>query len=192
VDPAIVVRVAKQLEAREKKGLIRDAKTRARFMVLAACGRRPSEVMRTQRSDVDLVRRVWTVRDGKGGESPGVYLNNDMLAAWRVFVKAKAWGTFETSSFAKVLRSAGWPKAVRPYNLRHTVGISLSEAGVDLADIQAHMGHKRIATTRKFYVPVLSSRMEAASRLLEGRLGWGAHMAAKAPKSSRRATRKAS
>lgn len=190
VSPAIVVKVARELEDRERSGYLRDKKTRARFMVLAATGRRPSEVMRTEAQDVDLERRVWRVRDGKGGDSPGVYLNDDMLAAWTLFVAAKAWGPFETSSFAKVLRSAGWPTAVRPYNLRHTVGITLSEAGVDLADIQAHMGHKRIATTRRFYVPVLASRMEAASRLLEGRFGWAPPQPAPPKRSSGRARRK--
>jgi integrase len=191
VSPVIVRRVERALLKHERSGQLRDGKTHARFMVLAATGRRPSEVMRTERGDVDLKRRVWTVRDGKGGSSPGIYLTKDMVAAWRAFIKAKAWGSFETSSFARVLRSAGWPKTVRPYNLRHSVGIALSESGVDLADIQAHMGHSRIATTRKFYVPVLAGRMQAASGRLEGRLGWGPPKAAGKRKSSPSAARKA-
>ena len=36
----------------------------------------------------------------------------------------------------------------------------------------AHMGHTRIATTRKFYVPVLGARLEAAGKAIEGRIGW--------------------
>lgn len=172
VNPAIMKRVAASLAKREKDGWLPTAKTRARFMVLAACGRRPSELMRAQPEDVDLRRRVWAVRDGKGGWSPGVYLNDDMVAAWQVFIAAQAWGPYNTSSFAEALREAGWPKGVRPYQLRHSVGISLSEAGVDLADVQAHMGHTRIATTRKFYVPVLGARLEAAGKAIEGRIGW--------------------
>lgn len=172
VHPRVIRRVAAALARREQDGWLTTAKTRARFMVLAACGRRPSEVMRAQPEDVDLTRRVWAVRDGKGGWSPGVYLNDDMLAAWQVFIAAQAWGPYNTSSFAEALREAGWPKGVRPYQLRHSVGISLSEAGVDLADVQAHMGHTRIATTRKFYVPVLGARLEAAGRAIEGRIGW--------------------
>jgi integrase len=172
VSPATIRRVATALARREKDGWLPTAKTRARFMVLAACGRRPSELMRAQPEDVDLTRRVWVVRDGKGGWSPGVYLNDDMVAAWQVFIAAQAWGPYNTSSFAEALREAGWPTGVRPYQLRHSVGISLSEAGVDLADVQAHMGHARIATTRKFYVPVLGARLEAAGRAIEGRIGW--------------------
>lgn len=172
VNPAIIRRVAAALARRERDGWLPTAKTRARFMVLAACGRRPSELMRAQPADVDLDRRVWMVRDGKGGWSPGVYLNDDMLAAWQVFHKVDAWGPYNTSAFAEALREAGWPAGLRPYHLRHSVGIALSEAGVDLADVQAHMGHTRIATTRTFYVPVLRSRQEAAGKAIEGRIGW--------------------
>jgi hypothetical protein len=96
-----------------------------------------------------------------------------MMTAWGVFVEADAWGDFEINSFSRVLRSAGWPKGVRPYNLRHTVGIALSESGADLSDVQAQMGHKRISTTREHYVPVLGSRMQTISEGIDGRIGWG-------------------
>lgn len=181
VSPAIIRRVERALARRHREGWLPTGKTRARFMVLAACGRRPSELMRAQPSDVDLVRRVWAVRDGKGGWSPGVYLNDDMLAAWQAFIAAAAWGPYNTSSFAEALREAGWPEGLRPYQLRHSVGIALSEAGVDLADVQAHMGHTRISTTRRFYVPVLRSRQEAAGAAIDGRIGWRP----RAPRSSR-------
>ncbi len=46
IDPAVIVAVAAELLAREAKGILRDAKTRARFMVYASIGRRPSEVAR--------------------------------------------------------------------------------------------------------------------------------------------------
>lgn len=172
VSPAIVRKVEQQLRAHETRGWLRDAKTRARFMVLASTGRRKSELERAQLEDVDLERRVWLVRDGKGGWSPGIYLNDDMVTAWKVFIAADAWGAWNAGSMARTLRKAGWPKAVRPYNMRHAVGLALSEAGIDLSDVQVHMGHTRIATTRKFYVPVLTSRLEAAGKAIEGRIGW--------------------
>ncbi len=54
-----------------------------------------------------------------------------------------------------------------------TSGIALSEAGNDLSDIPPPMGHKRLETTRRHYVPpVLDSRIQAVSRSIEGRLGW--------------------
>jgi len=39
---------------------------------------------------VNLEARVWVPRDAKGGYSPGVYLNDDMLAAWTLFIEARA------------------------------------------------------------------------------------------------------
>jgi integrase len=169
-DAALVRQVLCQLEAGERKGTLRDAKTRARFLVMATTGKRPSEVMRTEPTDVDLEVRTWRVRNGKGGWGPGIYLNEDMLVAWGLFVEADAWGVFNTGSYGRVLRTAGWPVGLRPYNLRHAVGRAMQAAGVDLSDIQAHYGHKHIATTRRHYVPILESRLEAASRKIDGRL----------------------
>jgi hypothetical protein len=172
IPASVVLAVDAKLQERERAGLIRNKKARARFRVFVATGKRPSELMRAQPDDVDIERRVWIVRDGKGGFSPGVYLNDDMLAAWRLFIEADAWGWFREGSWVRTLRAAGWPEGVRPYQARHTVGILMSDAGIDLADIQAHLGHKQIATTRKTYVPVRGSRLQRASEVLSGRLAW--------------------
>lgn len=174
VSPDIILAVYERLLEQERKGLLRDAKTRARYMVLASTGRRPSEVARAKPDDLDLERGVWRVRDGKGGWTPGgLPLTDDAREAWRVFAEAKAWGPFNVSSYAKRLRTAGWPAGIRPYNLRHSVGIDMSERGVDLQDVGAALGHASVQTTRSAYVPILSSRMQRASDALAGRLsGW--------------------
>lgn len=182
IDPAHILTVYANLLVMEAAaahrpvtgvGILRDAKTRARFMVRASTGKRPSEIMRAEPGDVDLARREWRVRDGKGGWSEGLYLNDDMVAAWQVFIDADAWGPFNTGSMARVLRAAGWQKGVRPYELRHGTGIALSDAGVDLADIAGFLGHRDLRTTRNTYVPIRASRMQRASEALEGRFsGW--------------------
>lgn len=175
ISPELILTVYRNLLAMELDGTLRNAKTRARFMVRAATGKRPCEIAWTKPEDVDLKRRIWRMRDAKGGHTPGgrIYLNDDMLIAWATFAKAEAWGPFDTGSFASVLRSAGWPEGVRPYNLRHAVGIALSESGVDLSDVSALLGHTRVQTTRSFYVPILNSRMQRAAQQIEGRLqGW--------------------
>lgn len=152
---------------------IHSAKVRARFRVLVSTGRRPSELMRAEPGDIDLDRRIWIPRDGKGGFSPGIYLNDDMWAAWELFIAADAWGHYKTAYQASALRKAGWPADVKPYQARHTLGITLSEGGADLSDVGAMMGHKQLATTRRHYVPVLNSRMQKASESLAGRFaGW--------------------
>jgi integrase len=173
VSAETILRVYQGLLDQEARGLLRDAKTRARFMVRAATGRRPSEIMRAQPDDVDLGRRIWRVRDGKGGWSEGLYLNDDMLVAWMTFAQAHAWGKFDTYSMARVLRAAGWPAGIRPYNLRHSVGIDISEKGIDLADVGGWLGHTDVQTTRSAYVPILNSRMQKIATAIEGRLaGW--------------------
>jgi integrase len=172
VTPDVVNRVILMLHT--KPG---GAQDRARLMVLATTGKRPIELMRAQPGDVDLRRRVWIARDAKGGFSPGIFLNDEMLAAWEAFIEADAWGPYNTTHFARRLYRLGWPKGVRPYNLRHATWIEASERGADLSDVQAGAGHKQLATTRRFYVPVLNSRMQKMSESLDGRFGWRPRLA---------------
>lgn len=171
ISPALVRDVHAKLLEGEQAGTLRDAKTRARFLIRAASGIRPCELMRTQPRDVDLERRVWRTRDAKGGFRPGgLYLTDDLLAAWRVFIAADAWGEFNTGSMARVLRTAGWPEGVRPYNLRASLGIALSESGTDLADVASVLGHTSTDMTRSHYVPVLGSRVQEALERVGTRL----------------------
>jgi site-specific recombinase XerD len=149
-----------------------DAKTRARFMVLAATGVRPAELKRATPADVNLVQRFWIVRTAKGGDPRTLWLNDDMLAAWKAFAAAGAWGEYDGSDYAKALYAAGWPKDVRPYQARHSLALQLSELGGDLGDVQGVLGHRQIGTTRKHYAPVLVSRLKSASERLAGRFGW--------------------
>lgn len=152
-------------------GNLTDCKTQARFMVLAATGVRPSELKRAQPPDVDIARGFWSVRTGKGGDLRILWLNDDMLAAWKAFIAADAWGAFDGSDYAKALYAAGWPKDVRPYQARHSVALELGERGIDLGDVQGVLGHKHISTTRKHYQPLLTSRLRQASETLAGRFG---------------------
>jgi len=164
VSPEVILAVHRKLAESDKC-------THARYCVLVSTGKRPSELMRAQKGDVDLEARVWVPRDGKGGWSPGLYLNDDMLAAWTLFIAANAWGDFSTSLYAKRLRRAGWPTGVRPYNARHSLLIALVEAGADMADVQVQAGHKSLVTTRGTYTGILGSRVQRTSELLDGRLG---------------------
>ncbi len=170
VADTIIAAVAERLRAQELAGRLRTAKTRARYLVLATCGQRPAQVKRAKPADVDLERRLWFVEPAKGDNGTVVYLNEEMLAAWHVFIAADAWGSYDTVSFVKTLRRNGWPAGIGPYNLRHSVGLSLSERGVELGDIQAHMGHTSPATTRAFYVPGVLARLREASVKLDRRL----------------------
>jgi integrase len=165
VSQALIQKVAQSLLTgkRHAKGYGSDpVKSRAWFLVYATCGQRPAQIRRAEQADVDLERRIWFVRPAKGGDPIPLPLNDDMVQAWEVFIKAEAWGGFDTSSFAKLLRRHGWPKGIRPYTLRHTFAIDLLLSGVPLADIQGLLGHARIQTTREFYAPIQLALLQSA------------------------------
>lgn len=149
-----------------------DPKTHGRYMVLIATGCRPVHLKRATVADVDLERRVWYAHAAKGGNPIALPLNDDMIAAWQAFIKAEAWGDFKSEDYAKQLRAAGWPADVRPYNAKHSFGIALGEAGVDMRVIADWFGQTKTDTAR-IYVPVLASRLKDASDRMNGRLGWG-------------------
>lgn len=162
VSPQTIRKVAKTLT---------DPKTTARFMVLASTGQRPAQLMRAERHDVDLRKRLWMVKPAKGGSAIPLALTDDMLVAWQAFIRTDAWGIYDTSLHAKRLYKAGWPRGIRPYNAKHSVGIALTERGADWEDTRAYFGHRDIKTTRIYTGRVLS-RLRATSGLLAGRLGW--------------------
>lgn len=175
VPDALILSVDRKLQERERDPSkhFDGAKTRARFRVFVSTGKRPCEIMRAKPEDVDLKHRVWVPRDAKGGFCPGVYLNDDQLAAWKLFIAADAWGHYNLGNFARVIRHAGWPKGIRPYQARHSTWIAASERGVDLADISIGAGHTDPRLTRRMYVPVLNSRLQRLGEALEGRFkGW--------------------
>lgn len=163
-----------ELQRQEQRGYLHDAKTRARFRVLATTGARASEIMRAQPSDVDLDHRLWRTRDGKGGFRPiGIPLTSEAIEAWQLFIAADAWGLFNTNSFARTLRTSGWPKTVRPYQLRHTIGLALTDADVDLADVGSILGHRPGSKiTSQHYVPPQWKRMVAAMQKIDQRVQW--------------------
>lgn len=148
-----------------------DAKTHARYMVLTATGARPAHLKRTRPDDVDLERRIWRMSSVKGGVPVPMHLNDDFLAAFEWFVLAEAWGDFDATAYAKALRAAGWPKGIRPYTAKHSVGQDLGKAGVPLDGIRGFYGHQDEETSR-IYTGDLQRENRAASEAINGRLGW--------------------
>jgi integrase/recombinase XerD len=58
-----------------------------------------------------------------------------------------------------MLQKAGIEKKISPHKLRHTYATNLLNAGAELVDIQALLGHSTINTTR-IYTNVGQERME--------------------------------
>lgn len=180
VSDDVIATVARNLQAQEQpksrkgfdvgRGRLKDAKSRARFLVLATHPQRPAEMQRAKPEDVDLEQRLWFVRGAKNSYNVIVPLNDEQVAAWELFIAADAWGAYDTRSFARVLRTAGWPKGIRPYNLRHSTAVAALLRGISLGDVQGLLGHTSPDTTRRFYAGVQIATLRAATAVLDGRL----------------------
>lgn len=147
-----------------------DPKTHARYMVLTATGARPVHLKRAEKADVDLDSRIWNIAAAKDGEPIELWLNADMVAAWEAFIAADAWGDFNSTEYAKVLRAAGWPADIKPYNAKHTFGQTLADLGISRETIADWYGHTNPETT-KIYTG--SANLRRVSEAIDGRLGWG-------------------
>jgi integrase len=170
VSPAVIKRTEKRLRSG-------DPKAHARFMVFATTGIRPSQLNRLERSHIDLRRRLVDISGGKGGEPIIQAVNDEMLVAWKAFIAADAFGDYDSTKFARQLRAAGWPSGIRPYNLKHSIGMHLAEDGAAPGDIQAWFGHTDQKTTR-IYTGVPVKRMRRLSEQLDHRFGWAKSPAA--------------
>lgn len=152
----VIVKAHGPRRTKAKTHIPSPAEARAFFLVRATTGQRPSQIMRADPSDVDLKRRIWFVRAGKGGRAIPLPLTPDMVKAWKAFDAAKVWRKkIDLRSFSKTIRRHGWPTGVWPYTLRHTFAIDHLLAGTALGDLQGLLGHAQIETTRKHYAPIL-------------------------------------
>ena len=146
------------------------------FGLLLNSGLRISEALGLKVSDVRLVdgtaRSVRVI--GKGDKERRVPLPEafgQVFGFWLKdqprgeFVFAKAPGQPPASSQAAraylrgMVRQAGIDKPITPHKLRHTYATNLLNAGAELVDIQALLGHESIATTQ-IYTNVGQERME--------------------------------
>jgi len=172
VADTVIAAVAARLADHQRRGYLRDGKTRARFLVEATCGKRPCQIAAARPAHLDLDGRVWNVQPAKGSRGGRLYLNDQMVAAWRAFVAADAWGTdaegtWDRRSFVKTLQRNGWPEGIRPYNMRHQTLQVMTDRGVDFGEVQGVAGHTSPDTTRRHYVPMTGARR--ASEAVEGR-----------------------
>ena len=152
-----------------------EPKTRARLMVIAATGVRPSELRRAEPGDVDLTRGVWMVRTGKGGALRAIVLNDDMRGAWEGSRRPAPGAT----STAATMPGRSTPPAGRRTcaPTRHATAwpwSSGSAASTSLTCLPC-LAIRTWATTRRHYQGILASRLKGASDTLAGRFnGWQA------------------
>jgi len=138
---------------------------------------RPSQV---KRLDPDLDIRPYLdgnvpfvqVSAGKGGKAYELPLTSSGKAAFLLFLRVGAAGTFSTQAFHKSWMLAcdqAHVERFNPYKLRHSFATMLRREGADLADVQALLGHKSPKTTAR-YADVSQEKLAAAVQRLER--GW--------------------
>jgi site-specific recombinase XerD len=144
------------------------------------CGLRTVEVLGLEVSDVD-VGRGWLRVVGKGAKERRVPLDPDVAGLIQAYLLAERPDSEATALFlvakgphrGRPLSRAGLRTVFRyhrgragvpaghPHALRHTFGTALAEAGVDLAVIQALMGHDHVDSAAA-YIHLAPAHVRAA------------------------------
>ena len=133
------------------------------------CGLRSAEVLGLDVVDVDIGGR-WLKVLGKGWRERRVPLDADLASVIQVYLLAERPDSTSSRLFLVAKGpSRGQPLTVaglrtifryhrgltgivggHPHALRHSFGTALAEAGVDLAVMQALLGHAHIDTTARY------------------------------------------
>lgn len=144
---------------------VRVAKYRAIVMAQYAGGLRISEACRLRPEDIDSKRMVIHVRAGKGGRDRYTVLSARFLAFLRDYFRKhrpNGWlvpgktieghASPDTSRrvFHAALAASGISKKLTPHALRHCFATHLLESGVDIAVIQALLGHGSLRATEVY------------------------------------------
>src|SRR5215472_8609824 len=161
-------------------GSFRTDRDRAIAGLMLFCGLRSAEVLGLAVADVDSPRG-WIRVMGKGGKERRVPLDPDVAGLIQAYLLA---GRPETSSRALFVVAKGphrgqplSPAGLRtifryhrdragvpaghPHALRHSFGTALAEAGVDLAVLQALMGHDHVDSSAA-YIHLAPAHVRAA------------------------------
>jgi integrase/recombinase XerC len=161
-------------------GSFRTDRDRAIAGLMLFCGLRSAEVLGLAVADVDIPRG-WIRVMGKGGKERRVPLDPDVAGLIQAYLLA---GRPETSCRAlfvvakgphrgQPLTAAGLRTIFRyhrgragvpaghPHALRHSFGTALAEAGVDLAVLQALMGHDHVDSSAA-YIHLAPAHVRAA------------------------------
>jgi integrase/recombinase XerD len=153
------------LNKEEVKQLItkcKNIKHRAMLSVTYACGLRCGEVLNLKLTDIDSVRMVLYVKDGKGAKDRMLPISEKLVNELRayyltykpmtyLFEGMKKGNKYDERSFQLVLKQAikhaGIKKPVTIHWLRHSYATHLLDSGTDLRFIQELLGHRSSRTT---------------------------------------------
>lgn len=156
-------------QAADLVGSLRTWRDRAIAGLMLWCGLRSCEVLSLDVKDVDIGAR-WVTVTGKGAKERRVPLDVDVASVLDVYLLAERPSSESERLFLVAkgphrggpLTAAGLRTIFRyhrgltgvtgghPHALRHTFGTVLAEAGLDLAVMQALLGHAHVDTTARY------------------------------------------
>lgn len=139
---------------------------RTLLMTLYSTAARRAELCRLKVQDIDSLRMMIRINQGKGGRDREVPLSPKLLETLRVYFRWMRPTTFLFPGTMKGVRAdvpispntvwlacrqaaqrAGITKPLSPHSLRHSCASHLLEAGADLRTIQVLLGHSRLEHT---------------------------------------------
>ena len=158
---------------------------RAMLMTAYSTGMRRAEMCQLKVEDIDSVRMLIHIRQGKGRRDRDVPLSPKLLETLREYwrwMKPKTFlfpGTVNGSRADKPItpkmlwaacreaaQRAGITKPVRPHLLRHSFATHLLERGADLPTVQALLGHADLKPT-SIYLHLSERHLRAAGTPLD-------------------------
>ncbi|MFV2043778.1 MAG: site-specific integrase [Anaerolineales bacterium] len=175
-------------EVRRVLGCLRSFRHHVCLSTIYSCGLRLREGVYLRVPDLDSERMLVHVRNGKGSRDRYVPLPDRTLALLRQYwashrhtrwflpasrprgaALSEASGPISPSSVQKALRAAclasGTQKHVTVHTLRHSYATHLLEAGVNLRQIQAYLGHASLSST-SIYTHLTRNREQLAAETI--------------------------
>ena len=138
---------------------------RAVIETLLSSGLRREELCNLEVSDVDLDKRILTVRHGKGGkdrvayisdvaaEHIKIYLDKRKIESEVLFVSPASGSKYTPGGMLELVVRIGTKAQVdgaHPHRFRRTFATEMFRRGMDINAISKLMGHSNIATTQRY------------------------------------------
>ncbi len=151
-----------------------NVKHKTMLTLIYACGLRRGELLNIRATDIDRLRNMLTIRNGKGRKDRMVPISDKVLNLLSDYYKAylpKNWlfegqtpgEPYDAQSLQSVLKQAlAKAKIKKPATLhwlRHSYATHLLESGTDLRYIQELLGHKSSHTT-EIYTHVSNNSLQ--------------------------------
>ena len=149
--------------------LTKNPKHKLLIQLMYGCGLRVSEAVKMKIQDLDLDRRVLTIRQGKGRKDRQLPIPKSLIDDLKNSITIRKY-LFEgrknhiaQKTAYEIVKNASKKAEIRKklscHTLRHSFATHLLESGTDIRYIQELLGHSRLQTTQ-IYTKVSKSSLE--------------------------------